>query len=72
VRPGALLLMPGFCGGLSYCAQLVRWGRRVTPLASSEVELPPNDRSAIEIIRECRERKTRHVAGAAAEPFAHL
>jgi 3-oxoacyl-[acyl-carrier-protein] synthase III len=72
VRPGALLLMPGFGGGLSYCAQLVRWGRRVTPLASSEVELPPNDRSAIEIIRECRERKTRHVAGAAAEPFAHL
>ena len=72
VRPGALLLMPGFGGGLSYCAQLVRWGRRVTPLASSEVQLPPNDRTALEIIRECRERKTRHLAAATAEPFAHL
>ena len=72
VRPGALLLMPGFGGGLSYCAQLVRWGRRVTPLAASEVQLPPNDRTALEIIRECRERKTRHLAAATAEPFAHL
>src|SRR5579864_7392516 len=72
VRPGALLLMPGFGGGLSYCAQLVRWGRRVTPLASSEVQLPPNDHSALELIRACRERKTRHIAVAMAEPFAHL
>jgi 3-oxoacyl-[acyl-carrier-protein] synthase-3 len=72
VRPGALLLMPGFGGGLSYCAQLVRWGRRVAPLASSEVQLPPNDRTALEIIRECRERKTRPVAAATAGPFAHL
>jgi len=35
VRPGALLLMPGFGGGLSYCAHLVRWGSRTTPLKSS-------------------------------------
>src|SRR6201997_5035291 len=47
VRPGALLLMPGFGGGLSYCAHLVRWGRRTTPLGSSEARLPPHDASGL-------------------------
>jgi len=70
VRPGSLLLLPGFGGGLTYCAHLVRWGERTTPLQSSAVELPPNDRPALELIRECRERKTRPVAVAAAAPFA--
>jgi 3-oxoacyl-[acyl-carrier-protein] synthase III len=72
VRPGALLLMPGFGGGLSYCAHLVRWGRRTTPLGSSGARLPANDASGLELIRDCLERKTRPVAAAAGEPFAHL
>jgi 3-oxoacyl-[acyl-carrier-protein] synthase-3 len=70
VRPGSLLLLPGFGGGLTYCAHLVRWGERTTPLQSCAVELPPNNRPALELIRECRERKTRPVAVAAAAPFA--
>src|SRR5437763_146733 len=70
VRPGALLLMPGFGGGLSYCAHLVRWGSRTTPLKSSTVELPPNERPALEIVRECLERKTRPSAAPPATPFA--
>jgi hypothetical protein len=56
---------------LSYCAHVVRWGARTTPLGWSDVELPPNERSALELIRECRERKTRPVALTAGEPFAH-
>ena len=32
VRPGATVLMPGFGRGLTYCAHLVRWGERTTPL----------------------------------------
>jgi 3-oxoacyl-[acyl-carrier-protein] synthase III len=71
VSPGALLLMPGFGGGLSYCAHVVRWGGRTVPLGSSDVQLPANERSALELIRECRERKTRPAALTAAEPFAH-
>jgi 3-oxoacyl-[acyl-carrier-protein] synthase III len=71
VRPGALLLMPGFGGGLSYCAHLVRWGRRTAPLGTSDAQLPPNDRTALTLIRECRERKLRPVVIAAGEPFAH-
>lgn len=59
VKPGALLLMPGFGGGLTYCAHAVRWGARVTPLRTSSVELPPNDRTALELIRDVTARKTR-------------
>jgi 3-oxoacyl-[acyl-carrier-protein] synthase-3 len=57
VRAGALLLMPGFGGGLSYCAHLVRWGERTTALAQSEVQLPPNSSSALELLADGRRRK---------------
>src|SRR5439155_12602913 len=70
VLPGALLLMPAFGGGMSYCAHLVRWGSRTTPLKSSTVELPANERSALQIVRECLERKTRPSQAAPATPFA--
>jgi 3-oxoacyl-[acyl-carrier-protein] synthase III len=70
VRPGELLLLPGFGGGLTYCAHVVRWGERITPLGTSAATLPPNDRPAIEILRDCLERKTRPSADAAsATPF---
>jgi len=59
VRPGALLLLPGFGGGLTYCAHVVRWGERTTPLQTAQVVLPPNARSALELVRECNERKVR-------------
>jgi 3-oxoacyl-[acyl-carrier-protein] synthase-3 len=69
VRPGALLLMPGFGGGLSFCAHALRWGARTTPLERSAAELPPNDRTALELIRDGLARKTR-AAPVSAEPFA--
>ena len=69
VRPGALLLTPGFGGGLTYCAHLVRWGSRTTPLAASSAELPPNTRPALEIVRDCLERKRRPSPAPAAAPF---
>jgi 3-oxoacyl-[acyl-carrier-protein] synthase-3 len=68
VRPGTWLLLPGFGGGLSFCAHLVRWGARTTPLGSSSVALPPNERSALELVRACLARKLRP-APAAAAPF---
>jgi 3-oxoacyl-[acyl-carrier-protein] synthase III len=57
VAPGALLLLPGFGGGLTYCAHLVRWGSRTRPLGTSGVELPANERSALAILRDLHERK---------------
>ncbi|MDH5209426.1 MAG: ketoacyl-ACP synthase III [Burkholderiaceae bacterium] len=64
VKPGSLLLMPGFGGGLTLCSHLVRWGDRVTPLATSDAELPPCPRSALELVNEIRAAKT---AGGASE-----
>jgi len=71
VAPGALLLVPGFGGGLTYCAHVLRWGSRTQPLGTSSVELPPNDRSALEILRDLYARKlTPSVERASATPFA--
>jgi 3-oxoacyl-[acyl-carrier-protein] synthase III len=62
VKPKALLLMPGFGGGLSFCAHVVRWGERTSPIGRSSVELPPNERSALEIIRDVMAAKTQRRA----------
>jgi 3-oxoacyl-[acyl-carrier-protein] synthase III len=57
VRPGSLLLLPAFGAGLTWCAHLVRWGERVTPKGIVDVELPPCDRTALEIVQETLRRK---------------
>jgi 3-oxoacyl-[acyl-carrier-protein] synthase-3 len=54
IRPGSLLLLPAFGGGLTFCAHLLRWGDRVTPLASSEATLPPASLSALEMVQRYR------------------
>jgi 3-oxoacyl-[acyl-carrier-protein] synthase-3 len=51
VQPGSLLLLPAFGAGLTWCAHLVRWGERTTPRGTSDVELPPCDRTALEIVQ---------------------
>jgi 3-oxoacyl-[acyl-carrier-protein] synthase-3 len=66
VAPGAHLLMPSFGAGLSFCAHLVRWGERTTPVGRSEVELPPCERTGLELVNELRARKARHHAAARA------
>jgi hypothetical protein len=60
--------MPGFGGGLNYFAHAVRWGERVTALGDSKVELPPTDRTALELIREVTARKMRPVSHATPWP----
>ncbi|MFN3462984.1 MAG: ketoacyl-ACP synthase III [Terricaulis sp.] len=57
VKPGALILMPAFGAGLTVCAHLVRWGDRVTPLGQSDADLPPNKKSALELINGIRSGK---------------
>jgi len=57
VMPGALILMPGFGGGLTLCSHLVRWGQRVTPLGTSSMELPPCERTALQIVNGIRAQK---------------
>jgi 3-oxoacyl-[acyl-carrier-protein] synthase-3 len=51
VQPNSLLLLPAFGAGLTYTAHLVRWGDRVTPLGTTDVDLPPCDRTALQIVQ---------------------
>ena len=50
VDPGSLILMPAFGGGLTWSAHLLRWGQRTEAKASSDIALPPCDKSALELI----------------------
>jgi len=57
VPPGGLVLMPAFGGGLTLSAHLLRWSDRVTPLASSDAELAPCTKTALELVNEVRAQK---------------
>ena len=51
VTPGCNLLLTGFGAGLTWSAHVLRWGERTTPLGTSDADLPPCTRSALEIVR---------------------
>jgi 3-oxoacyl-[acyl-carrier-protein] synthase-3 len=57
VGPGAILLTPAFGGGLTWCSHVIRWGERVTPLGTTDIDLPPCERSALEIVQDIVRRK---------------
>jgi 3-oxoacyl-[acyl-carrier-protein] synthase-3 len=60
VKPGSLILMPAFGGGLTYNSLLVRWGERVTPLGTSDRALPPCTQSALEMVNAVRATQDPH------------
>ena len=68
VKPGARVLTPAFGGGLTYCAHVIQWGDRTTPLATTTVDLPPSDKSALERVRDIIAAKS--PAGRSAEGLA--
>lgn len=73
VVPGSLLLMPGFGGGLTFGALLVRWGERVTPVGISSMAYPPLTKTALEMVNEVRTKLDPHgrsAAGLMAPVFA--
>jgi len=55
IDAGDLVLMPAFGAGLSRGAALLRWGSRVTPVATSDAELPAGDATALDILRPVAE-----------------
>jgi 3-oxoacyl-[acyl-carrier-protein] synthase-3 len=57
VKPGALLLMPAFGGGLTWCSHVIRWGERVTPIGTTDIELPACDKTAVELVQNIIKRK---------------
>ena len=60
IKPGGLVMMPAFGGGLTYCSLLVRWGARVTPLGTTDRELPLNTQTALEMVNEIRRHQDPH------------
>ena len=60
IKPGSLVLMPGFGGGLTFGALLMRWGDRVTPLGHSSRTMPPFDGTALELVNAIRAKQDPH------------
>jgi 3-oxoacyl-[acyl-carrier-protein] synthase III len=50
VQVSSKILLPAFGAGLTWNSHLVQWGDRITPLATSDIELPPCDETALELI----------------------
>ncbi len=50
VEPGANIVFAAFGAGLTWAAAVVRWGRRVEPLGTSDAHLPPVDKTAAELL----------------------
>jgi 3-oxoacyl-[acyl-carrier-protein] synthase-3 len=62
VKPRNYVLLPAFGGGLSWCAHLIKWGARTEPRSLSSAELPPCDKTALELVQDIRRRKAPPVA----------
>jgi 3-oxoacyl-[acyl-carrier-protein] synthase-3 len=60
IKPGALILSPAFGAGLTWCAHLIRWGDRITPLATSDAALPPCRHTALELVNQMRTARIPH------------
>ena len=50
IEPGASIVFAAFGGGFTWAAAAYRWGPRVESLGTSEAELPPNDKTALELL----------------------
>jgi 3-oxoacyl-[acyl-carrier-protein] synthase-3 len=75
IKPGGLILMPGFGAGLTFGALLLRWGNRVTPLGESSRTLPPFDGTALELVQSIRATQDPHgrsAAGLMSPPLADV
>ena len=57
VKPNALLLAPAFGGGLTWCAHVIRWGERTKPIGTTDVDLPPCEKTAVELVQDIIRRK---------------
>ena len=51
IKPGANVAFTAFGGGLSWGSAIFRWGPRVEPIAESDAELPPPDRTTLELLQ---------------------
>jgi 3-oxoacyl-[acyl-carrier-protein] synthase-3 len=55
IRPGDLVVLTAFGGGVTWASTVIRWGERVTPIATSDAALAPTDATALDLVRPNRE-----------------
>ena len=51
INPGDVVAFAAFGAGLSWAAAVVRWGNRVTPLETSDVQLAPTDLDGVDLLQ---------------------
>ncbi|EKO3554777.1 ketoacyl-ACP synthase III [Vibrio fluvialis] len=62
VKPGDNLLLAAFGAGLTWGAGHIKWGERVTPVATSDAALPASDHTALQLLENAIEHCKRHNA----------
>jgi 3-oxoacyl-[acyl-carrier-protein] synthase-3 len=55
IKPGSKVLISAFGAGLSWAAGLIIWGDRATALGTSDAQLCPNDKTALELLQNAVE-----------------
>ena len=60
IKPDDHILMASFGAGLTYGAGLIKWSNRVIPLTTSDAELPPCEKTGLEIIASHVDRYKKH------------
>jgi 3-oxoacyl-[acyl-carrier-protein] synthase-3 len=51
IKPGDVIVLAAFGGGLTWGSAVYRWGERVEPVGKSDAELPPPDRDTMELLK---------------------
>lgn len=51
IQAGHLVLVPAFGAGLTWSAQLIRWGDRCHAISECEIDLPPSTQSGLDIVK---------------------
>ena len=59
INDGDNVLMPAFGGGLTWSAHLIKWRGNSVPVNKSEVDLPPCENTALEIVNALRAVKNK-------------
>jgi len=57
IHPGDDLVLVAFGAGLTWGATVVRWGPRTEPLGTTDADLPPTDKTGLELLMELQEAK---------------